>query len=300
MAETSSRKKEITVSNGIQSKEGGTTMKRSGLLMGVVIGVVMALTFSMPLWAAEGKKPTDINTEKIEMQKDTKSPAPETTIKLPGPKINAFSCESLSGGYNILLFNGSEALSVTCRISAKQGLRKFEILFNGDRIYEESFPLMGPMVKNKSYRDLRIDPSPARPGRSGRYTLQARVEDRLGAVATRDIRLRVDMENPTITSINPPCGSDILVLTTPTSITFEIDATDDFSGVQKVVLQVGLGDRYEDTTAPYRITVPIDRIPPHCLFRYDEFRVIDNEGNARSIMYHECEYCIKLRTMGAE
>jgi hypothetical protein len=156
------------------------------------------------------------------------------------------------------------------------------------------------MVKNKKYRDLRIDPSPGRPARSGHYTLQARVEDRLGAVATRNIRLRVDMGYPRITSINPPCGSDILVLTTPTSITFEIDATDDFSGVKKVVLQVDPVERYEDTTAPYSITVPIDRIPPHCHFRFDEITVIDNEDNYSKIMYFECEYCIKMKTMGLE
>jgi hypothetical protein len=299
MSEEKSRGKEITVPNGIQSKERSRAMKRSGLLMGVVVGVVMILTLSMPLWAAEGKKPTDLNAEKVEKPKDTKSPAPQTTIKFPGPKISAFSCESLTGGYNIRLFGG-RFLSVTCAISARQGLRKFEILFRGHRVHEETFALIGPMVSNRSYRDLRLDLSPGRPGRSGRYTLQARVEDRLGAVVTRDIRLRVDMENPRITSIRPACGSTVHVLTTPTSITFEIDATDDFSGVKKVVLQVDPVERYEDTTAPYSITVPIDRIPPHCLFRYDEFTIIDNEDNFSSIKYFECEYCIKIRTMGSE
>ena len=296
MAGKYSSKEAITVLTNIITRRRGT-MKRSGLLIGVVIGVVVSLALSMPLWAAEGKKPTD--AEKVEKPKDTKSPAPGTTIKFPGPKIDSFSCESLNGGYNIRFFGG-RFLSVNCDISAVQGLRKFEIFFRGHRIHEESFSLAGPMVTSQNYRDLRLDPSPGRPGRSGYYTLQARVVDRLGAVATKDIRLRVDMENPRITSIDPPCGSDIFVLTTPTSITFDVNATDDFSGIQKVVLRVDLVERYEDSTAPYRITVPIDRIPSHCLFRYDEFQVIDNEGNFSSIMYHECEYYIKMRRMGTE
>lgn len=249
-------------------------MKSKTITGGVVVGVIMTLTFSMPLWAAEGKKPTDLNAEKIEKPKETKSPAPETTIKFPGPKISTFSCESLIRGYNTHLFDGFGAyLSVTCGISAKQGLRKFEILFNRHRIYEETFSLVGPMVTNKTYRDLRIDPSPARPARSGPYNLQARVEDSLGAVATRDIRLICDMERPTIHSVRPANGETVYKDGESVDITFEFDVSDDFSGVYFVYMGGWYGS-VRDYTPPFSITFRDIERDTHF-----DVEVVDREGN---------------------
>ena len=188
-------------------------------------------------------------------------------------------------------------LSVNFNIYASQGLSSFEITFRGHRVHHVRF---GGLVSSRSVRDLRLDLSPHRPARSGTYTLEAKVVDRRGKVATKSIRLRVDMEPPTITSIRPPNGSTVYVLTNPASITYEIEASDHFSGVKKVVVEVDMVERYEDSTPPYRITVPNVRVSPEperCWWSPDSIKVEDNEGNYSSLPYNECELCVVLRPM---
>jgi hypothetical protein len=248
---------------------------------GVVVGVVVSLALSMPLWAAESKKQKEIGVEKIEKPKDTKTLEPETTIRFPGPKINAFSSKSLTDDYNIELFSGMPGcptcrVSVDCNISARQGLRSFEIFFRGHRVHEETFSLLGPIVSNRTYRDLRLDLSPHRPAHSGAYILQARVEDRLGAVATKDIRLRCDMERPTIHSIRPADGETIYMDGGSVDITFEFDVSDDFSGISAVWMGGWYGS-VTDRTPPFSIT--IRNIERDTGF---DIQVLDGAGNVRS------------------
>ena len=246
-------------------------MKPQAIKCGVVIGLVVSVVLSMPLWAAQSTKQKKLDTEKIDKPQETKSPipTPDTTLRLPGPKINEFSCESLTGGYNINLFGGPACvncrLSVNFDIYARQGLRKFEITFRGHQVHEENFG--GPAVSSRSCRDLRLDLASHRPARSGTYTLQARVVDRSGQTTTKSIRLRCDMERPRITNVVPRDGETIYADGARAAITFEITASDDFSGIQEVRVTslyfIGSGggivpDNYfrgSDTTAPYHITI---------------------------------------------
>ena len=124
---------------------------------------------------------------------------------------------------------------------------------------------------------MRLDLSPCGPPRSGYYTLDARVTDRLGQSTTRSIRLRVDTERPTITSILPNEGQTVYADGVSANITFEITARDDFSGLKSVWMGGRAGTAI-DTTAPFGITfnnVPIGETG-------FDIQVLDNEGNVRS------------------
>jgi hypothetical protein len=168
----------------------------------------------------------------------------------------------------------------TCRISvnfniyARQGLRSFEIFFRGHQVHEEIFG--GPAVSSRGCSDLRLDLTPHRPPRSGSYTLQAKVVDRLGAVATKDIRLRCDMERPTINSIHPADGETIYRDGGSVDITFEFDVGDDFSGISAVWMGGWYGS-VTDRTPPFSIT--IENIERDTGF---DIQVLDGTGNVRS------------------
>lgn len=239
-------------------------MENKAAKWGIIVCVIISFVFSMSLLAAESTKQKETGIKKIEKQKKTIKELPHTTMRLPGPKINEFSCESLTGGYNINLFGGPVCvncrLSVSFNIYARQGLSKFEIKFRGHTVHEENFG--GPAVSSRSCRDLRLDLSPHRPVNSGNYTLQAKVVDRLGKIATKSISLRCDMKRPRITNVVPRDGETVYGDGNRATITFEITVSDDFTGIQEVSVTslwiAGLNDNYyrgRDTSSPYRITI---------------------------------------------
>ncbi|MBN1255758.1 MAG: hypothetical protein JXA50_10840 [Deltaproteobacteria bacterium] len=253
-------------------------MKDKTITWGVVVALAVSLALSMPLWAAQSTKQKELDAEKVEKPKEKLEPLPHTTVRLPGPKINEFSCESLTDDYNILLFCGAPSddyrVSIDFDIFARQGLSSFEILFRGHQVYHETFG--GPIVSSRSGRDLKLDLSPHRPARSGTYTLQAKVVDRLGQAATRDLRLRCDMERPTIHSIRPADGETIYKDGGSVDITFEFDVSDDFSGISAVWMGGWYGS-VTDTTPPFSITIrDIERDTGF------DIQVLDGAGNVRS------------------
>ncbi len=201
-------------------------------------------------------------------------------MQFPRPVIREFSCESLTDGYNLMLFGGPPGCA-DCRINvifdifARGGLSKFEIRFRDNLVHEENF--LGPPVSSRSCRVLRLDLSPYDPPRSGYYDLVAKLVDRLGQSVTRSVRLRVDLERPTITSIVPNNGEIVYADIESATITFEITARDDFSGV-KAVWMGGLAGSMTDNTAPFRITFNNVRVGEAGF----DIQVLDNEGNVRS------------------
>ena len=104
-------------------------------------------------------------------------------------------------------------------------------------------------------------------------------EDTLGNVETRTTKLFVDLAPPTFT-VNRPRGGDVIYTSgTEADVTFEITASDDFSGVQTVNVSREWGRVFNDRTRPYRITVRDVPRGEH------EFRVttVDNADNARQV-----------------
>jgi hypothetical protein len=246
---------------------GDCELKGNAISLLIIAGVTLSLALSVPLFADQSKKQNELGAEakKIELPKQKAvKPLPEATMRLAGPAINEFSCASLTGGYNINLFGGHACtncrLSVTFDIHASQGLNKFEITFRGNTVHEENFA--GPAVSDRSARDMQLDLAPYRPESSGAYTLQAKVWDRRGQIATKSITLRVDMQRPRITSVRPANGETVYADGRSANIIFEIAASDDFEGIREVnVTSIAMADmpdnfyRGSDTTSPYSITI---------------------------------------------
>jgi hypothetical protein len=135
------------------------------------------------------------------------------------------------------------------------------------------------------------------PSASGTYKFKAKVVDRLGKVATsKSILLNIDTELPTITSIRPGDGETIYIHDVwpvdggtiyidgdRADISFEITASDTYSGIEFVQVIPAKADppftylRGEgtDTTPPYRITVPDIKCGEH-VFRVN---VVDRACN---------------------
>ena len=98
----------------------------------------------------------------------------------------------------------------------------------------------------------------------------------LSSAATRDIRLRCDMERPTINSIRPADGETIYRDGGSVDITFEFDVSDDFSGISAVWMGGWYGS-VTDRTPPFSITI---RNIEHDT--YFDIQVLDGVGNVRS------------------
>ncbi len=196
------------------------------------------LALGIPVWAEESK----IDRREIRI----------------GPDISEFTCESLTGGYNIMLFNGPVCvncrLRVQIQVSDTRGLDSVEIKFRGNQVFHTR-----PGGDTYRRTDLDLDLSPFRPPASGAYTLEARAVNRLGAATSKSLTLNMDLQRPTITVVRPTDGATIYANIRTADITFEIRATDDSSGIKKVSV---IGDRLHDpswqgvdTTAPYSITI---------------------------------------------
>jgi hypothetical protein len=213
-------------------------MERSKRLLIECIALIIfsILALGIPVWGEESK--TDRREIRI------------------GPDISEFTCESLTGGYNILLFNGCVncRLRVRIQVTDTRGLDSVEIKFRGNRVFHA-------LPGGDTYRrtDLDLDLSPFRPPGSGAYTLEARAVNRLGAATSKSLTLNMDLQRPTITVVRPTDGATICADIRTADITFEIRATDDSSGIKKVSV---IGDRLhdpswrgEDITSPYSITI---------------------------------------------
>ena len=254
-------------------------MKKNSAIIMLLVVLVLSLVAGNSLRAADKlfqkviRVPADVKAQKAVA-------LTRNQMHLPKPEIRAFSCESLSDGYNLMLFGGPPGcadcrINVSFDIFARSGLSKFEIRFRDNLLHEENF--LGPPVSGRSCRVLRLDLSPYDPPRSGYYDLDAKVIDRLGQSTTRSLRLRVDMERPTITAISPADGQTIYADGGSATVTFQIDARDDFSGI-KAVWMGGYAGSITDTTAPFRITFNNVRIGDAGF----DVQVVDNEGNVRS------------------
>jgi hypothetical protein len=254
-------------------------MQRNSTIATLVVVLVLSLATGTSLRAAEQPAPKAPRVA-AEVGVQNREALRRNQMRLPIPEIREFRCESLSEGYNLMLFGGSPGcadcrINVSFAIFARSGLSKFVIRFRDQLLHEENY--LGPPVTSRSCRVLRLDLSPFDPPRSGYYNLDATVTDRRGQSTTRSIRLRVDMERPTITAISPADGQTIYADGGSATVTFLIDARDDFSGI-KAVWMGGYAGSTTDTTAPFRITFTNVRIGDTGF----DVQVVDNEGNVRS------------------
>jgi hypothetical protein len=250
-------------------------MKVKTVTWGVIVAVAVLLGLGMPLQAVEKNVQTEMKAigEKAEKAKPKPSPI------LAGPKINKFTCRSLTKGYNLMLFKGpafdtNNRLSVNYDIYAGRGLQKIEITFDGNRVYEKTF--LRPAVLSAKLSDLRINMTSVPIDRSGYYPLRLTVWDLSGKTASKEIRLRCDIERPTINGIRPANGETVYRDGGSVDVTFAFDVSDDFSGVSAVWMG-GLYGSATDTTAPFSITINnIDRDTGF------DIQVVDVEGNVKS------------------
>jgi len=264
---------------GVNAHFKEAAMKKNTVVTMLLVVLALSLAAGTSLRAAD-KPSSKVKRVQTEVTAQKAEALTRNQMRFPRPEIREFSCESLTDGYNIMLFGGPPGcadcrINVSFDIYARGALSKFEILFRGNLLHEENF--LGPPVTGRSCRVLRLDLSPYDPPRSGFYNLDARVTDRLGQTTTRTLRLRVDMERPTITAVSPSSGLTIYADGGSATVTFQIDARDDFSGIKSVWMG-GFPGSIVDTTAPFRITfenVPIGNAG-------FDVQVVDNEGNVRS------------------
>ena len=237
----------------IKEPKGGIMMKTKTLVMGMVVCVAVSLALGMPLWAGEKDIHKGIGGE------PEKVITPEKPNISPRLKIIEFSCTSRTGGYNIALFEDFNKLSVNYDLYGSQGLERFEIYFRGHLVH--NVVVMGGLTTfNQRY--VLVDLSPYRPKTSGTYNLEGKLFDRRRNVVTKSISLRVDLERPEITRIQPGDGETIYTDLERTDITWDIEATDDFSrlGEARVIGRL-VGSRGStdwegiDRNPPYRITI---------------------------------------------
>lgn len=294
-------------------------MKIHVIALLIIAGVISLVVLGMPLFAEQGKQQTPATEiTKIESQKKQTDPVknieppprktatglPDTTLRFPGPEIKEFSSERPASGYfNYIFFlsptvaPGPEKIRVRFNIYASQGLSKFEVTFNGHVVHEEAFA--GPPVSSRSATTM-ISIQPYKPARSGNYTLQAKVTDRLGQTATKSVTMPVDFQAPGYPTIRPASGDTIymdLASSETVDVTFWITSSDDFSGIKEVRVETDYHIyQGSDTTYPYSITVKGVRVSEADNWN---IHITDNAGNMRSVMSHTLNIAPRRASMPA-
>ncbi len=163
---------------------------------------------------------------------------------------------------------------VNIHVWDSDGLRSVEIRFCGTRVFRIQNP--GTTFSNSR---LPLDLSRYIPRTSGPQTMQALAYDTKGNRSSMIFPIKVDVVPPRFTITNNPVEDGIVYsMGSTTDITFEINATDDYSGVDNIIAT----DIHNticndiDETPPYRVTL---RRVPEGSTRYLMIQCHDKAGN---------------------
>ncbi|MCJ7663605.1 MAG: Ig-like domain-containing protein [Desulfobacterales bacterium] len=234
-----------------------------------VIAVTMVSTLFFSAYAIEQKKKTAPSPAGAEdMRQKTVS----------GKIIKKFSADCDSSGwvtdvYNLCFFK-IEAFDL-------KGLKYVLLEFNGHEIFRVREP--GTSVK----KTVTFRLSAARPARSGTYPVILTAENVHGLREQSTINLKVDIEPPTCRVDSPHDGDVIYTSGDTADITFNVTATDDYSGVYdvRVFYVYASGSRIAasgDTTPPYSITVRDVSLGDHTF----DVVAMDKADNGRKVTVH--------------